>query len=72
MSFDTPSLLASLFVSSVGFVLLSYGRKMSRPPQLIAGIVLLIFPYFVGSAALMLGIGALIVALLWLGLRQGY
>jgi hypothetical protein len=72
MSFDTNSLLANLLVSSLGFVLLSYGRKLSRPPQLVAGIVLCVYPYFVPGAVLMLGLAVVIFALLWLSVRLGY
>jgi len=72
MSFDTTSLLTSLLVSSVGFVLLTYGRKMSRPPHLIAGLVLLVYSYFVPGPVLMVVIGAVIVAGLWLAVRLGW
>jgi hypothetical protein len=72
MSFDVPSFLVSLLISSIGFVLLSYGRKMSRPPQLIAGVLLLGYPYFVPSVTLMLGIAAVILTALWLAVQQGY
>jgi hypothetical protein len=43
---DASSLIAGLFVSSVGIVLLSYGKKMSRPPQMVGGLLLVVFPYF--------------------------
>jgi hypothetical protein len=72
MSFDAPTLLAGLLVSSIGFVLLSYGKKMSRPPQLITGLVLLVYPYFVPGAILTLVIGAVLLGLLWFALKQGY
>ena len=72
MSFDTASLLSSLFISSIGFVLLSYGRKMSRPPQLTAGLLLMIYPYFVPGVLAMWLVGAAIVGLLWLAVQQGY
>jgi hypothetical protein len=72
MSFDSSSLLASLLVSSIGFVLLSYGKKMSRPPQMLVGLVLLVYPYFITNAWLMLAIGAVLCGLLWLALRSGY
>jgi len=72
MDFDASSLLASLLVSSVGFVLLVYGKKMARPPHLLAGIVLLIFPYFVSGAVWILLIAAVLSALLWLAVRQGW
>ncbi len=49
-----------------------YGKKQLRFPQLIGGIVLMGFPYFVGSPAAMLAIGAAIVGVIWLAVRVGY
>ena len=72
MSFDPTSLVLSLLISSIGFVLLQYGRKMSRPPQMLAGIVLLIFPYFVPGVGWMLGTAAALLLLLWVSLQRGY
>jgi hypothetical protein len=72
MSFDATSLLTSLLVSSVGFVLLTYGRRMGRPPHLIAGLVLLVYPYFVPAPLIMLMIAAVIVGALWLAVRFGW
>jgi hypothetical protein len=72
MSFDTGSLLTSLLVSSVGFVLLTYGRRMSRPPHLLAGLALLVYPYFVPGVLLMVIIAAVIIAGLWIAVRLGW
>lgn len=72
MSFDPTSLVISFLISSIGFVLLQYGRKMSRPPQMLAGIVLLVFPYFVPGIGWMLGIAATLLLMLWVGLQRGY
>jgi hypothetical protein len=72
MSLDGGSLLASLFVSSVGFVLFEYGRRMKRPPQIGVGLLLLLYPYFVASVWLMLGIGLLLIIALWVMLARGY
>jgi hypothetical protein len=70
MNLDTSSLLGSLAVSSVGFVLLSYGKKMTRGPHMLAGLTLLIFPYFIDNVLIMFVVAALIVAALWLAVRQ--
>jgi hypothetical protein len=70
--FDATSILAGLFVSSIGFVLFSYGRKMSRPPQMVAGVVLLVFPYFVPGVGWMLGAAGAVLGLTWLAVQQGY
>jgi hypothetical protein len=72
LSFDPSSLFLSLIVSSVGFVLFTYGRKQDRFPHLAAGLVLMIYPYFVGNAVPMLLVGAAIVGGLWLAVRSGY
>ncbi|HTL44229.1 MAG TPA: hypothetical protein VL262_07800 [Vicinamibacterales bacterium] len=72
MSFDPSSLFLSLIVSGVGFVLFTYGKKQDRFPHLAAGLVLMIYPYFVGSAVPMLLVGAAIVGALWLAVRSGY
>jgi hypothetical protein len=56
----------------VGFVLFTYGKKQDRFPHLAAGLVLMIYPYFVGSAVPMLLVGAAIVGALWLAVRSGY
>ena len=72
MSFDPTSLVLSFLISSIGFVLLQYGRKMSRPPQMLAGFVLLIFPYFVPGVGWMLGIAGALLLLLWISLQRGY
>jgi hypothetical protein len=72
MNLDASSLLTSLFISSVGFVLLTYGRKMNRPPHLLAGLVLLVYPYFIEGPLLMLVIAAALVGVLWLAVRFGW
>lgn len=59
-------------MSGVGFVLFTYGKKQDRFPHLAAGLVLMIYPYFVGSAVPMLLVGAAIVGALWLAVRSGY
>jgi hypothetical protein len=72
MDLDANSLLASLLVSSIGFVLLVYGKRMARAPQIITGIVLLVFPYFVPGALWILLIGAALLGLLWFFLKNGW
>jgi hypothetical protein len=53
-----PAYLGVAFLfSSVGFVMFMYGRKQGRPVQLGAGLLLLLFPFFVRDA-------------LWLGLAS--
>jgi hypothetical protein len=72
LDFDTNSLLAGLLVSSIGFVLFRYGKKMGRPPQLVTGIVLMVYPYFITSVPWMLGVAVLLLGLFWGAMRAGY
>jgi len=65
-------LTASIAISGVGFVLANYGRKMGRPPHLIAGVVMLAYPYFVPTLAPMLIVAAVVCAALWVAVRLGW
>jgi len=69
---DPTWLFLSLFPSGVGFVLLVYGKKEGRWPQLVAGLMFLVYPYFTGSVAALVGVGAALGAALWLALRSGW
>jgi hypothetical protein len=71
VQFDASSLVASIVVSGIGFVAFTYGRKQSRLPQMIIGLVLMGFPYFVSDTLLMAAIAATLLGLLWLGVRFG-
>ena len=72
MNLDPGYLLASMFVSGVGFVLFKYGRKQGRPPQVILGLVMLVYPYFITDLAWMLGVLPLLLLLLWGLTRMGF
>ena len=69
---DLTSLVAGFFVSSVGYVLFSYGRKQSRIPQMCGGLILLVFPYFVPSVPWMLLIASVLSLLIWVGVKMGF
>jgi hypothetical protein len=72
MNLDANSLLASMLIGSVGLGLLIYGKKQMRVPQMIVGIALLVYPYFVSNVWLMLGIAVAAVGGLWGVLRLGW
>jgi hypothetical protein len=72
MSLDPGVLLASVLISAVGLGIFLYGKKQRRAPQLVAGIVLMAYSYFVGTVAWMLVIGAAVVVALWALVRLGY
>jgi hypothetical protein len=69
---DANSLLASLVVSSIGLVAFIYGKRQSRVPQLVVGLLLMVFPYFVSNVLLMGGITAVLLLALWGAVRLGW
>ena len=69
MDLDANSLLASLLVGSIGFVAFAYGKRQSRVPHMLAGFILMAYPYFVTNVALMLAIAVALLAALWGSVR---
>jgi hypothetical protein len=72
MSLDPGWLFLSLVIGGVGFVLFVYGKKQERWPQLVTGIALMIYPYFVSSLAALVGVGVALCVGLWLAVRNGW
>lgn len=64
-------LVVALLTSSVGFVMLMYGRKQHRPLQLASGLMLLIFPFLVRDALWLGLIAAAICVGVWGGVKAG-
>lgn len=70
--FSVGWIFASLVVSAIGFVLLNYGRKMGRIPQVVVGVLLMVYPYFVPSLVPMVIVGAGLCVALWVVVRMGW
>lgn len=71
MDFSAGSLFASLLMSTVGLGFCIYGRKQRRAPQILAGIALMVYPYFVASPLWILAIGTAVIIALWAAVRAG-
>jgi hypothetical protein len=69
MDIEAGSLVASLIVSSIGFVVFGYGKRLQRLPQVLIGLLLMGFPYFVPNVPIMIGIAAVLLGGLWLAIR---
>jgi hypothetical protein len=65
-------LYVSLVISSIGFVLFVYGRKQARLPQLVVGLALLVYPYFVTALTPMLIVAAVLLGGLGVAVRLGW
>ena len=72
MSLDPTLLFLSLIPGGIGFVLFVYGKKQGRWPHLVAGLLLMAYPYFTQDITSMTAVGAAIGGGLWLALRQGW
>lgn len=72
MNLDAPSLIASFLIGLIGFAIFVYGKKQRREPHLVAGLVLMVFPYFVPNAVAMVGIATAVVGAAWLAVQRGY
>lgn len=68
---DAAWLFLSLVIGSLGLALFIYGKKQARIPQLVVGILMMGYPYFVSNVWLMSGIAAALVAGLWIAIRMG-
>lgn len=71
MDLSLGTVVASLVTGSLGFGLYLYGKNEARYPQLIAGLALMVYPYFVSGPFATWGIGSTILAALVLTLRAG-
>ena len=69
MDVDGNALLLSFAIGGAGFVCFAYGKKQGAILPMIAGLVLMIFPYFVSNLLVMAGIAVAVLALLAIGSR---
>jgi hypothetical protein len=69
MTFDPRWLFISLIPGAVGFVLVVYGKKQQRWPHLVAGLLLMVYPYFTPGLVSLVAVGATIGFLLWYVVR---
>lgn len=60
-----------MLVGTVGLAIFWYGRKQKRIPHLVAGLLMLVFPFLVSNVFAVLGIGAALGVGLWLAVRFG-
>jgi hypothetical protein len=57
------SLIWSFLFSAVGLSYFIHGRKRHAPVALVCGLVLMVYPYFVSSAVLLVIIGTVLLVL---------
>ena len=72
MTLDPTWLFVSLIPGGIGFVLLAYGKKQGRWPHVVAGLLLMVYPYFTATVVPLVATGAAIGGLLWYAVRLGW
>ena len=71
-SFDPTWIFLSMIPAGIGFVLFVYGKKQERWPHLVAGIAMMVYPYFTSTITVMTAVGVVICVALWYVVRIGY
>ena len=60
---STAVLMWGMLFGAIGFGFFLYGKKQRAVVPLITGIVLCVFPYFIESVYVLVGVGLLLVAI---------
>jgi hypothetical protein len=60
---DTANIVWALLFGAVGIGYFTYGRRQDHKSALLAGIALMIYPYFVSGTLAMVAVGAALLAL---------
>jgi hypothetical protein len=66
------SIFVAIFLGLIGMALILYGRKEGRWPHIIVGLLLVVYPYFVGNVVIQILIAVVLLAGLSLVSRLGY
>jgi hypothetical protein len=53
-------------------VLFTYGKKQQRWPQLVGGLLLMVYPYFTTTVTSFIATGAVITGALWYAIQAGW
>ena len=60
---NTSLLMWSLLFSSIGLGFFIYGKKQKAVVPLFCGLGLMVYPYFISSVILLVGIGVVLIVL---------
>jgi hypothetical protein len=68
---EGTNLLASMLAGTVGLALLVYGKKQTRIPQMVVGLLMMVYPYFMPNALFTGGVAVVLLGGLALAVRGG-
>jgi hypothetical protein len=63
---STSSLVIGVLLGALGLGYFVYGRKQRAVVPLVCGLVLMVIPYFVSNAVLLVAVGAVLAAMPYL------
>jgi len=69
---DATSLFLSFLITTVGFSVFLYGRKAQRPPYIVGGLLLMVYPYFTPTTTSTIVVGALVGVGIWAAVWLGW
>ena len=72
MNLDPAWLFLSLITGAIGFALFVYGKRNARWPQLVIGLLFMVYPYFTTSISSLVLVGIFLSGVLWYLLRVGW
>ena len=72
MDSGSVSLFLSLMFSALGAGLFIYGKRQSRLPQMLAGLLLSLYPHFVSNPWVMAGIAVVLLLAVWAAVKAGF
>ncbi|HUK57160.1 MAG TPA: amino acid transport protein [Nitrospiria bacterium] len=72
MEFDTLNLFLNVLFSAIGLGYFVYGKRQRQGPALLAGLLLMIYPYFVSNTLGIVGAGLTLIAAPFLAKRMGW
>ena len=71
MTLSAAWLFVSLITGAIGVALLVYGKRESRWPQMVIGLIFMVYPYFTTSLVSLVLVGVILGGVLWYLLRTG-
>jgi len=66
MNFSAANLIAGVIFGSIGFVAFMYGKRMNLWKPMFLGLALMVYPYFINNDIVMVIVGIVGSASLWL------
>ncbi|MBZ5640824.1 MAG: amino acid transport protein [Acidobacteriia bacterium] len=71
MNLDPAWLFLSLITGAIGLALFVYGKRNARWPQIVIGLLFMVYPYFTTSISSLVIVGVFLSGVLWYLLRTG-